>query len=240
MTLARRRRRPSRRVASLADAGLRYLQLDDTNLGYLFDDTQRANARARGLDPDALPRLYARIINEAIRDRPDDMTVCVHVCRGNFRSSWAAEGGYEPCVDGPPLARGFEALHSAGRGGHVSGLSMRLCHAPLAMMPFARTGSRPIARARSATAQNGFSRSGGFNRLGASTPLCPFQHRRRESSAPKLYTATASGSRYRSPLVISAQTIRAFLFASATAATLVGRRASSWTNQGRLVPCRWA
>lgn len=142
--------------------------------------------------------------------------------------------------NGPPLARGFEALHSAGRGGHVSGLSMRLCHAPLAMMPFARTGSRPIARARSATAQNGFSRSGGFNRLGASTPLCPFQHRRRESSAPKLYTATASGSRYRSPLVISAQTIRAFLFASATAATLVGRRASSWTNQGRLVPCRWA
>lgn len=134
----------------------------------------------------------------------------------------------------------FEALRSAGRGGHVSGLSMRLCHAPLAMMPFARTGSRPIARARSATAQNGFSRSGGFNRLGASTPLCPFQHRRRESSAPKLYTATASGSRYRSPLVISAQTIRAFLFASATAATLAGRRASSWTNQGRFVPCRCA
>lgn len=63
---------------------------------------------------------------------------------------------------------------------------MRLRHAPLAMMPFARSGSRPIARARSATAQNGFSRSGGFNRLGASTPLCPFQLRRRDSSAPKL------------------------------------------------------
>lgn len=86
-------------IASLADAGCRYLQLDDTNLAYLCDDTQRANARARGLDPDALPRLYARIINEAIRDRPADMTVCVHLCRGNFRSSWAAEGGYEPVAE---------------------------------------------------------------------------------------------------------------------------------------------
>jgi 5-methyltetrahydropteroyltriglutamate--homocysteine methyltransferase len=86
-------------VASLADAGCRYLQLDDTNLAYLCDDTQRANARARGLDPDALPRLYARIINDAIRDRPADMAVCVHLCRGNFRSSWAAEGGYEPVAE---------------------------------------------------------------------------------------------------------------------------------------------
>lgn len=73
----------------------------------------------------------------------------------------------------------FEVLQSAGRGGHVSGLSMRHCCAPLAMMPFARTGSRPKARARSATAQYGFSRSGGFNRLCASTPRCPFQPRQR-------------------------------------------------------------
>jgi len=86
-------------IASLADAGLRYLQLDDTNLAYLCDETQRANARARGMDPDELPRLYARIINDAIRDRPADMRVCVHLCRGNFRSSWAAEGGYEPVAE---------------------------------------------------------------------------------------------------------------------------------------------
>jgi len=86
-------------IASLAAAGCRYLQLDDTNLAYLCDDTQRENARKRGLDPDALPRLYARIINDAIRDRPADMTVCVHLCRGNFRSSWAAEGGYEPVAE---------------------------------------------------------------------------------------------------------------------------------------------
>ena len=86
-------------IASLADAGCRYLQLDDTNLAYLCDDTQRENARARGMDPDELPRLYARIINDAIRDRPEDMRVCVHLCRGNFRSSWAAEGGYEPVAE---------------------------------------------------------------------------------------------------------------------------------------------
>lgn len=86
-------------IASLADAGCRYLQLDDTNLAYLCDTTQRENARQRGMDPDALPRLYARLINESIRDRPDDMTVCVHLCRGNFRSSWAAEGGYEPVAE---------------------------------------------------------------------------------------------------------------------------------------------
>lgn len=86
-------------IASLADAGCRYLQLDDTNLAYLCDETQRENARKRGMDPDALPRLYAKIINDSIRDKPDDMTVCVHLCRGNFRSSWAAEGGYEPVAE---------------------------------------------------------------------------------------------------------------------------------------------
>lgn len=86
-------------IASLADAGCRYLQLDDTNLAYLCDDTQRENARRRGMDPDELPRLYARIINDSIRDKPADMAVCVHLCRGNFRSSWAAEGGYEPVAE---------------------------------------------------------------------------------------------------------------------------------------------
>lgn len=86
-------------IASLADAGCRYLQLDDTNLAYLCDDVQRENARRRGMDPDELPRLYARIINDSIRDRPADMVVCVHLCRGNYRSSWAAEGGYEPVAE---------------------------------------------------------------------------------------------------------------------------------------------
>ena len=86
-------------VAELADAGCRYLQLDDTNLAYLCDDKQRENARKRGMDPDDAPRLYARLINSAIRDRPEDMLTAVHLCRGNFRSSWAAEGGYEPVAE---------------------------------------------------------------------------------------------------------------------------------------------
>jgi len=86
-------------VAELADAGCRYLQLDDTNLAYLCDDKQRENARKRGLDPDDAPRLYASLINSAIAEKPADMVTGVHLCRGNFRSSWAAEGGYEPVAE---------------------------------------------------------------------------------------------------------------------------------------------
>lgn len=83
-------------IRDLAAAGCTYLQLDDTNLAYLCDTKQREAARARGHDPDELPLSYARLINASIADRPPGMTVCVHLCRGNFRSSWAAEGGYEP------------------------------------------------------------------------------------------------------------------------------------------------
>jgi 5-methyltetrahydropteroyltriglutamate--homocysteine methyltransferase len=83
-------------IRDLASAGCRYLQLDDTNLAYLCDQKQRDAARARGDDPDDLPLRYARLINAAIARRPPDMKVCVHLCRGNFRSSWVAEGGYEP------------------------------------------------------------------------------------------------------------------------------------------------
>lgn len=84
---------------SLAQAGCRYVQLDDTNLAYLCDAKMREGARARGDDPDELPRRYARLINTAIADRPADMTVCIHLCRGNFKSAWAAEGGYEPVAE---------------------------------------------------------------------------------------------------------------------------------------------
>jgi 5-methyltetrahydropteroyltriglutamate--homocysteine methyltransferase len=86
-------------VADLAAAGCRYLQLDDTNLAYLCDDKQRENAKKRGLDPDDLPRHYATMINDALKTAPDDMFTAVHLCRGNFRSSWAAEGGYEPVAE---------------------------------------------------------------------------------------------------------------------------------------------
>ena len=86
-------------VADLAARGCRYLQFDDTNLAYLCDPKIRASTRARGDDPDALVRLYCRLINESIRDRPEDMTISVHLCRGNFKSAWVAEGGYEPVAE---------------------------------------------------------------------------------------------------------------------------------------------
>jgi 5-methyltetrahydropteroyltriglutamate--homocysteine methyltransferase len=83
-------------IRTLADAGCTYLQLDDTNLAYLCDPKMREGARQRGDDPDELPRRYARLINACIADRPESMQVCIHLCRGNFQSAWAAEGGYEP------------------------------------------------------------------------------------------------------------------------------------------------
>ena len=86
-------------LQSLGDAGCRYVQFDDTNLAYLCDEKMREGARKRGDDPDELPRRYARLINAAIEHRPEGMTVCVHLCRGNFRSAWAAEGGYEPVAE---------------------------------------------------------------------------------------------------------------------------------------------
>jgi 5-methyltetrahydropteroyltriglutamate--homocysteine methyltransferase len=86
-------------IQSLYRAGCRYIQLDDTNLAYLCDPKMRVGAKARGDDPDALPRAYAALINSALDGRPDDLTVAVHLCRGNFKSAWVAEGGYEPVAD---------------------------------------------------------------------------------------------------------------------------------------------
>ncbi len=86
-------------LKSLGAAGCRYVQLDDTNLAYLCDEKMREGARQRGDDPNELPRRYAKLINAAIATRPAGMTVCVHLCRGNFKSAWAAEGGYEPVAE---------------------------------------------------------------------------------------------------------------------------------------------
>jgi methionine synthase II (cobalamin-independent) len=86
-------------LGALGAAGCTYVQLDDTNLAYLCDPKLREGARARGDDPDELPRRYAKLINAAIADRPPGMTICTHLCRGNFRSAWVAEGGYEPVAE---------------------------------------------------------------------------------------------------------------------------------------------
>ena len=83
----------------LGAAGCTYVTLDDTNLAYLCDPNQRAVWKTRGYDPDALPRRFARLINNSIKGRPAGMTVCVHLCRGNFQSRWAAEGGYDPIAE---------------------------------------------------------------------------------------------------------------------------------------------
>jgi 5-methyltetrahydropteroyltriglutamate--homocysteine methyltransferase len=86
-------------VQAFADAGCRYLQLDEVNLAYLCDPEQRRLLRERGDDPDRLPAIYADMINTAIGARPADMTITMHLCRGNFRSSWIARGGYEPVAE---------------------------------------------------------------------------------------------------------------------------------------------
>jgi 5-methyltetrahydropteroyltriglutamate--homocysteine methyltransferase len=83
-------------LQSLADAGCTYVQFDDTNLAYLCDERMRAGARQRGDDPNELPRRYAKLIKAAIAKRPKGMPVSIHLCRGNIKSAWAAEGGYEP------------------------------------------------------------------------------------------------------------------------------------------------
>jgi 5-methyltetrahydropteroyltriglutamate--homocysteine methyltransferase len=86
-------------VQAFADAGCRYLQLDEVNLAYLCDPEQRRLLSERGDDPERLPAIYAQMINTAIEGRPADMIVTMHLCRGNFRSSWIAQGGYEPVAE---------------------------------------------------------------------------------------------------------------------------------------------
>ena len=81
------------------EAGCRYLQMDDIFFAYLCDPKQREQKKAEGFDPDWLITQYARVINDAISDRPDDMVIAMHLCRGNFRSTWAAEGAYDPAAD---------------------------------------------------------------------------------------------------------------------------------------------
>jgi 5-methyltetrahydropteroyltriglutamate--homocysteine methyltransferase len=82
-------------VRAMADLGCRYLQLDDTSLAYLNDPAQRAEQAAKGEDADHAHLRYIRQINAAIAGRPTDMKITTHMCRGNYRSSWAAEGGYD-------------------------------------------------------------------------------------------------------------------------------------------------
>jgi len=117
-------------IAAFAAAGCSYLQLDDVAFAYLCDPKIRDNCRRNGDDPDALPRTYAATINRALQGRPPGMAITMHTCRGNFKSAWVAEGGYEPvaeamfscAVDGffmefdSARAGGFEPLRLLPRG----------------------------------------------------------------------------------------------------------------------------
>jgi 5-methyltetrahydropteroyltriglutamate--homocysteine methyltransferase len=82
-------------VRRIGELGCRYLQLDDTSLAYLNDPDQRALVAERGGDAEHQHELYIRNINAALTDRPEGMRITTHMCRGNFRSSWAASGGYD-------------------------------------------------------------------------------------------------------------------------------------------------
>jgi len=82
-------------IRHLYEAGCRYLQLDDVGFSYLCDEKVRENFRRNGDDPATLGPAYAGAINEALRDRPKDLAVTMHTCRGNFRSTWFAAGGYQ-------------------------------------------------------------------------------------------------------------------------------------------------
>jgi 5-methyltetrahydropteroyltriglutamate--homocysteine methyltransferase len=86
-------------VHAFYDAGCRYLQLDDISFAYLCDPDQREMLRQRGDDPEKQPEIYAGMVREALKDKPDDLAITMHLCRGNFRSTFIASGGYEPVAD---------------------------------------------------------------------------------------------------------------------------------------------
>jgi 5-methyltetrahydropteroyltriglutamate--homocysteine methyltransferase len=121
-------------VRAFYNAGCRYLQFDDTAWAYLCSRDELKKAKGRGLDVDHLQDAYARTINKALEAKPADMAITTHVCRGNFRSSWIASGGYEPVAekllqrcnyDGYFLeydserAGGFEPLRFLPRGNKI-------------------------------------------------------------------------------------------------------------------------
>lgn len=86
-------------LRSLSAAGCNYVQMDDTNLAYLCDDKMREAARQRGDDPNELPHRYAMFVNKVVAQKPAGMTIAMHLCRGNFKSTHAASGNYEPVAE---------------------------------------------------------------------------------------------------------------------------------------------
>jgi 5-methyltetrahydropteroyltriglutamate--homocysteine methyltransferase len=121
-------------IAAFYKAGCRYLQFDDVNLAYFCDESWREKLKARGDDPDYLLNAWAEVSNAVLAGKPDDMFIATHICRGNFRSNWFAQGGYEPIADklfnefgydgylleyDTERAGGFEPLRLVPRGDKV-------------------------------------------------------------------------------------------------------------------------
>jgi len=134
-------------VQAFYDAGCRYLQLDDIFFAYLCDDTQRDRKRAEGFDPDQLITAYADTLERSIADRPDDMTIAMHMCRGNFRSTWVASGGYDPAVDAIFNRTSVDVYlmeYDTDRAGGLEPLAL-LPKGPKRVMPgFISTKTRPL------------------------------------------------------------------------------------------------
>ena len=114
-------------VRAFADAGCRYLQLDEVNFTYLCDPKLRAQVADRGDDPEQLPAIYAAMINAAISDIPPDMAICMHLCRGNFQSTFVASGGYEPVAEilfNAINVHGYFMEYDSGRAGSFEPLRL--------------------------------------------------------------------------------------------------------------------
>jgi 5-methyltetrahydropteroyltriglutamate--homocysteine methyltransferase len=117
----------SEEIKDLGEAGCRYLQLDEVNFAYLCDPALREQVQNIGENPDSLPHTYAQLINLAVASRPDDMTVCMHLCRGNFEGAWLAEGGYEPVAEvlfNEIDVTGYFLEYDTGRAGDFSPLRL--------------------------------------------------------------------------------------------------------------------
>ncbi len=96
-------------IAAFAKAGCTYLQLDDVAFAYLCDPKIRENCKKNGDDSELLPEIYSKTIRQALRDKPKDMTIAMHTCRGNFKSAWVAQGSYEPVAEAM-FASGVDAF----------------------------------------------------------------------------------------------------------------------------------
>ncbi|HXS40663.1 MAG TPA: 5-methyltetrahydropteroyltriglutamate--homocysteine S-methyltransferase [Stellaceae bacterium] len=112
-------------IKALYDAGCRYLQIDETNLPYLCDPKLRATVTNIGEDPEKLPAFYVGMLNSVVKDKPADMTVVMHLCRGNHESAWVAEGGYDPVAEvlfGELAIDGFFLEYDSPRAGSFAPL----------------------------------------------------------------------------------------------------------------------